>query len=205
MINASYDMNLVVHNTTWVPGHFHLTVGTAVTLTFMGVTYWLLPYLTGKKLFSKPAALAQAWTWFIGMILFGRGMAQAGLLGAPRRVPFSQATYTQVLINGTANNPLGSFQASMALVGIGGVILFISGALYFTNVIGTLLNSKKVDQAVEVPLADALSGPQNAPAALDNWRLWIGLAIFFVILSYGPAFAQILQGSSWNAPGLIIR
>ena len=37
LINASYSVNLVVHNTAWVPGHFHLTVGTAVALSFMGI------------------------------------------------------------------------------------------------------------------------------------------------------------------------
>jgi cytochrome c oxidase subunit I len=208
VISASYDMNLVVNNTTWVAGQFHLTVGTAVTLTFMGVTYWLLPYLTKRKLFSRLMALGQAWTWFIGMILFGQGMNWAGLLGAPRRTPFSQATYTQVLINGTKTDLLGgtsAFQAAMALVAIGGVILFISGGLYFINVIGTLLNRKDSAMEVEVPLAESLSGPENSPAALDNWRLWIGLAIFFVLLSYGPAFIQILSGSAWNAPGLIIK
>jgi cytochrome c oxidase subunit I len=26
LINASYNVNLVAHNTAWVPGHFHLTV-----------------------------------------------------------------------------------------------------------------------------------------------------------------------------------
>jgi cytochrome c oxidase subunit 1 len=209
VINASYDMNLVVHNTTWVPGHFHLTVGTAATLTFMGVSYWLLPYLTRRKLFSRPIALTQAWTWFIGMILFGRGMHWAGLLGAPRRTPFSEAAYTQVLVNGTQMDLFGmhfsAFQAAMALTGIGGVILFISGVLYFTNMIGTMLNKKDSAADVEVPLAESLSGPEHSPAALDNWRLWIGLAIFFVLLSYGPAFIQILQGSTWNAPGLPIK
>src|SRR5690606_30287332 len=34
LVNASYNVNLVVHNTLFVPGHFHLTVGSAVTLTF---------------------------------------------------------------------------------------------------------------------------------------------------------------------------
>jgi cytochrome c oxidase subunit 1 len=48
--NASYNVNLVIHNTAWVPGHFHLTVASAVTLSFMGITYWLVPFLTGKKL-----------------------------------------------------------------------------------------------------------------------------------------------------------
>ena len=208
VINASYDMNLVIHNTTWVPGHFHLTVGTAVTLTFMGVTYWLLPYLTKRRLFSKGIALGQAWTWFIGMILFGRGMHWAGLLGAPRRTPFSEAVYTQVLINSTRNPLLGGaseFQLAMGMVGIGGVILFISGALYFINVIGTFFSPKDSATDVVPPFAEALSGPENSPAALDNWRLWVGMGIFVALLSYVPAFIQVISGSAWNAPGLIIK
>jgi cytochrome c oxidase subunit 1 len=32
-------MNAMIHNTAWVHGHFHLTVGTAVALTFMGMGY----------------------------------------------------------------------------------------------------------------------------------------------------------------------
>jgi cytochrome c oxidase subunit 1 len=50
--NASYNINLVIHNTVWIPGHLHLTVGTAVTLSFMGITYWLLPHITGRKLWG---------------------------------------------------------------------------------------------------------------------------------------------------------
>jgi cytochrome c oxidase subunit 1 len=53
LVNASYNVNLVVHNTAWVPGHLHLTVGTAVTLTFIGILYWLVPYLTGKALYGR--------------------------------------------------------------------------------------------------------------------------------------------------------
>ena len=70
-INAAYAMNAMVHNTAWIQGHFHLTVGTAVALTFMGVTYWLLPRLTGRA-----AALAARWRavqpylWFVGMVFF---------------------------------------------------------------------------------------------------------------------------------------
>jgi cytochrome c oxidase subunit 1 len=52
LINASYNLNLVVHNTAWMVGHLHLTVGTAVTLTFMGVSYWLVPHLAGRALWS---------------------------------------------------------------------------------------------------------------------------------------------------------
>ena len=51
LANASYNVNLVLHNTAFIPGHFHLTVATAVTLSFMGISYWLVPYLTRHKTF----------------------------------------------------------------------------------------------------------------------------------------------------------
>jgi cytochrome c oxidase subunit 1 len=205
VLNASYNINLVVHNTTWVPGHFHLTVGTASTLTFMGITYWLLPYITKRRLFSKPAALAQGWAWFIGMVLMGRGLHWAGLLGAPRRVPFSQATYTQRLIEATADRALGGFPTAMALVATGGVILTISGLLYFVVVIGTLLTKKGTADDVEMPLAESLSGPEHAPPVLDRWRVWIGGAAVLILIAYVPTLITIIQASAWNAPGLLIR
>ncbi len=205
IINASYDVNLVVHNTTWVPGHFHLMVGAAVTMTFFGVTYWLLPYLTKRRLFSKPVALAQAWTWFIGMILFGRGMHWAGLMGAPRRVPFAQATYTDYLNQMTASWPGGGFHTAMLLVGIGGAIMGVSAVLFFANVIGSLLTRQDSAQDMEIPFAEALSGPENAPAGLDRWRPWVGGAILLILISYGPVLIDIWQHSAFNAPGILIR
>ena len=54
--NASYNVNLVVHNTAWIPGHFHLTVASAVTLSFFGISYWLIPYLT-----EQAAVEADGW------------------------------------------------------------------------------------------------------------------------------------------------
>ena len=60
LVNASFTINLVVHNTMFVPGHFHLTVGTATAMTFMAVAYWLVPYLTGKKLWGRRVAVVQS-------------------------------------------------------------------------------------------------------------------------------------------------
>jgi cytochrome c oxidase subunit I len=69
LINASYTVNLVVHNTAYIVGHFHTTAGTAVTLTFMGISYWLVPHLAGRALWSRGMALAQSWLWFIGRMV----------------------------------------------------------------------------------------------------------------------------------------
>jgi cytochrome c oxidase subunit 1 len=80
LMNASYNVNLVVHNTAWVPGHFHLTVGTAVTLTFMGISYWLVPFLRGCALWNRQLALIRAWLWFVAMIIFSHAMPNLGLV-----------------------------------------------------------------------------------------------------------------------------
>ncbi|MEW6046391.1 MAG: cbb3-type cytochrome c oxidase subunit I [Bacillota bacterium] len=183
IINASYNLNLMVHNTAWVPGHFHLTVGSGVTLTFMGVSYWLIPYLTGRRLWSRRVALAQAWTWFIGMLALGRGLHLLGLLGAPRRTMLGAAAYG-------ALNPEWRLPALM--VGIGGAILAVSLYLYLIEVAATLFFSREPAR-VEVPEAEALSGPEHAPFLFERWRIWIGAAVALAAVGYVPTIVQLLN------------
>jgi cytochrome c oxidase subunit I len=102
---ATFNVNLAVHNTAFVPGHFHLTVGTAVTLTFMGVSYWLVPYLRGRALWNRQLALAQAWLWFVGMGIFSHSMRRLGLLGMPRRTMIGASTYLGLQPNWQADLP----------------------------------------------------------------------------------------------------
>src|SRR5215472_13624833 len=84
LINASFNVNMVVHNTAYIVGHLHLTVGTAVALTFMGISYWLVPHLAGRALWSRGLALAQVWLWFGGMLIFSPTLHELGLRGMPR-------------------------------------------------------------------------------------------------------------------------
>ena len=58
LVNASYTMNQIIHNTTWVPGHFHMTVGSAVTMSFMGIAYWFDPVPHREELVGRRIALA---------------------------------------------------------------------------------------------------------------------------------------------------
>lgn len=192
IINASASLNQVIHNTTWVPGHFHLTVATASTLTFFAITFWMLPYLTGKKLLGPKMALATVWTWFIGMAIFSFGMHWMGLLGAPRRVPLAIASYS-----------LPSWLVPQTLTGIGGVILFIGGMFYYVVMLRTWLSRKPAEEAdvVEVPLAEAETDPSHTPAWLDNWKLWIILAVVLVIIGYGPILVQMFSNLNLVAPG----
>jgi len=73
LVNASYSLNLVVHNTAYIVGHFHLTVGTAVTLSFMGITYWFVPVLRGR------VSGVRVWRWFRA----GSGLWHGGCFRLP--------------------------------------------------------------------------------------------------------------------------
>src|SRR5690606_36806956 len=83
IINASFQLNELVHNTLWIVGHFHITVGTPVAMTFMGISFWLIPYLTGRKFTKRLQKLAfiQIGSWSVGMILMSTAQHVLGLLG----------------------------------------------------------------------------------------------------------------------------
>lgn len=190
LINASFNVNLVVHNTAWVPGHLHLTVGTAVTLTFIGITYWLVPYLRGRALWSRRLALVQVWLWFLGMGVFSFALHRLGLLGMPRRTMVGASTYLQP-----------EWQSLLPLVGIGGVLLFVSAILYFLNIVLAVVASRE-PAAVEVRFAETLSGPEHAPAVLDRWGVWFAIAVVLIVIAYGPTLVRLVSTTPFNTPGL---
>ncbi len=196
VINASYNVNLVVHNTAWVSGHFHLTVGSAVALTFVGIVYWLLPHLTGRALFSRHIALAQAWTWFFGMIIFSRGMHLMGLLGAPRRTELGASIKSAAMTNPDWN-------VLLLMVGLGGTILFISYILIYVNVIGTIFFGRKLapNEIPTIPFADAVTHAEQGPMLLSQWKPWLAGAAFLIVVSYGPVLIEMVRTIELTSPG----
>ena len=190
LINASYNINLVVHNTAWISGHFHLTVGTAVTLSFFGICYWLVPLLSGRALWSRRMALAQGWTWFIGMALFSHFMHTLGLLGMPRRTQMGDAPYLRP-----------EWEALMPFVMIGALIMFVSAALFYANMILTITAAKR-EPAAEVEFAAAHSGPEDVPPILDRWKPWLAIAFALILINYTPLLYQLITTSPFNIPGM---
>ena len=189
-VNASFGMNAVVHNTAWIPGHLHLTVGTGVTLTYMGITYWLVPYLAGRALWSRRLALVQVWLWFVGMVIFSPALHQLGLHGMPRRTAIGHASYLQP-----------EWRELLPLVGIGGGVLFVSAMIYFLNLVLTATAGRAPAPAVPA-FADAISGPDHAPAFLDRWRPWLALAVALIIVAYAPTLLRLATTTPLSSPGM---
>jgi len=49
VVLGTEQINITLHNTLYVPGHFHATVVAGTTLTFMAVTYLLLPLIFQRQ------------------------------------------------------------------------------------------------------------------------------------------------------------
>ena len=187
-INAAYAMNSMVHNTAWIMGHFHITLGTTVALTFMGGTYWLLPRLLGGQLRLRGLAIAQPYLWFIGMAFFSISYHIAGLRGLPRRV-----------YSGTLNGDYGQpWQGLTHVAAIGGVILFISAWSYVSVVLATWLGSKKAPSPV-FEFARPLH-PVTTVGIWDRLGLWTVVAVVLVGIAYGYPIVHLLAHQRYGSP-----
>lgn len=190
LTNASYNLNLVIHNTMWIPGHFHLTVGSGVTLTFFGIAYWLVPKLANKPLLSNKVALWQAWTWFVGMLLMSNGLHILGLnFGSPRRTMLGVAPYAS-----------SDWQPLLIEAALGGIILGVSGLLFYYNMLGTVFSKKTLTEEIEMPVAEPLD-PHPTPAWLDTWRPWVVATLVLILVSYGPILVYLISNLNLTSPG----
>lgn len=192
LINASYAMDSVVHNTMWIVGHFHVTVGGPVALTFLGATYWLIPRLTGRRIWKPEWALWQTRLWFGGMLIMSLSMHYAGLLGAPRRT--AEVSYMGAH---TAN----AWAPYMMAAAVGGFFLFISILMFATVAIGTLLQNEKTED-MTAEFAQSAPGAAPTPAFLQPLFRWAFLALALAAAAYAGPLGELLRNPAYLAPGM---
>ena len=196
IVNAGMNINSLVHNTLWVPGHFHLTVGTASALTMMAVSYWLYPQVTGKRLQFYGLAQVQPYLWFVGMALMSNAMHRAGLAGVPRRTAepqYSQFDFAPVV---------GSMPEMRLQIAAGGTLLAVSAMLFLTVILGTWLAERGRGRLrVNSHLPEPISGARDGPAVLDNFKLWVAVAVLLVVIAYGVPISTMLTDGALT-PGV---
>ncbi|WP_035512879.1 cbb3-type cytochrome c oxidase subunit I [Paraburkholderia nodosa] len=216
IVNGSWQLDSVVHNTTFLPGHFHLTVGSVTAMTFMSIAFWLVPHLTGRELISRRLALAAIWAWFTGILIFSFGMLWAGLYGVPRRAWISELPPSAYdALYGAAHIPL-------ALVALGGIILWMAIACFYVVFFGTLLAGARREERLPVPFAHAFgrresyaldaAGPatpagheHESPTArvLEPVGWWSLFAFVVMLAAYVPIFWSFMRHVI-HAPGWVL-
>ena len=194
MINAGMNINYLIHNTLWVPGHFHLTVGTAFALTAMALSYWLYPQLSGKRLRLRGLAVVQPFVWFVGMALMSNAMHRAGLAGIPRRT--AEPQYDQVSFEGVA----GTVSEMRLQIAIGGTLLFVALLLFLAVMTATWLSGRDLPVLASDVDRPPLSGATAGPLVLDNLRLWTIIAAVLIVIAYSLPLLGMVSGGVFS-PG----
>jgi cytochrome c oxidase subunit 1 len=178
IINMSYAMNSMIHNTSWVTAHFHLIFGGAVVIMYFAIAYEMWPRITGKPLCSKVLARRQLWLWFWGIMIVTIPWHITGLMGQARRV----AVFDY-------DDPVIARMGPLVIISvIGGLILLLSAIL----LIFILIRSHFGERTVEIPLryALAVNPPAHVPSTLNGFALWNTILLVLMLVAYGYPIGQ---------------
>lgn len=178
LINASYSLNTMVHNTQWITGHFHLIFGGTTIIMYFAIAYYLWPRITGKELFSRSLAIKQLWLWFVGMVVLTLPWHMLGIDGQPRRI--SSTPYDAELVEKWVAN-------EFAMV-VGGIILLVSALMLIYNLFRTQANSPADD--TEMEYAVAAHPVLRLPPLLNGFAFWNAVLLVYMIASYGYPILQ---------------
>src|SRR5271168_301750 len=185
LINMSFAMNAMIHNTSWVTAHFHLIFGGAVVIMYFAIAYEMWPRISGKPLRSKALARWQLWLWFWGMMIATIPWHITGLMGQPRRVAIFD--YSDPAVAKIA--PL------VILSVIGGLVVLISAVLLIVILVRSQLGARQL--AMPLRYALAVNPPTHVPASLNGFALWNAIVVVLMVAAYGYPIGQflILQSS----------
>lgn len=184
------QLNQVVHNSMWVVGHFHVTVGVAVVLTFFGLMYWLIPHLSGRVMTAKIHNLGiwQTMFWTVGMLFMTISMSLVGLMGSPRRTEYT--TY------GESATALG-WDPYLLFVGAGGTLLF-AGVVLMVYIVFNLMFFAPKGYTEFMAASD--EGLHHTPKWTENWGLWVVLAIVIISMGYVVPIIDIIENAPPGSP-----
>ena len=123
LLQANVGLNLVMHNTQWIPGpHFHVLLLVGVGMLVAAVIYALIPMLTKIEIRSPWLVNLHFWSWLVGCVIMAYGMGMAGSRGMLRRTLYETTLY----------------QPYMVVAMVGALLMAIGFLAFLTNIVATL-------------------------------------------------------------------
>jgi cytochrome c oxidase subunit 1 len=186
VVMGTEQINIIIHNTIYVPGHFHATVVIGSTLAFMSLTYFLIPVLFRRQVAFPGLAKWQPYLFGIGMSVFTMAMMGAGTLGVQRRhwdMAFTNATLS-------FDYPASAY-TFMGVVGVSGMAAILGGGIFILVTVVSVFFGKRVESesrygtaVTRLERAAPIVVPQGGHAAAGKWGFAAPgtflLAIFFL-------------------------
>jgi cytochrome c oxidase subunit 1 len=180
VVMGTEQINLIMHNTLYVPGHFHGTVVAGTTLAFMAITYYLVPLVFRRELKFMKLARLQPYLFGIGAAGISVFMMGAGTLGVSRRhwdmqfadaiLPFDypSAAFLMMGLN-------GMFAVLAAIGGISFIVVVVSSVFF-----GRKLEIDEKPAYPDVPPQAAVVGEHGSAKSLKIPGTTMLVAIFFI-------------------------
>jgi cytochrome c oxidase subunit 1 len=180
VVMGTEQINLIMHNTLYVPGHFHGTVVAGTTLAFMAITYYLVPLIFRRELMFRKLAQWQPYIFGIGVAGISMFMMGAGTLGVSRRhwdMAFADAQlpfdYPDVAFLMMGLN--GMFAVLASLGGIMFIWIVVSSVFF-----GRKLGADEKPSYPEVPPQAAAVSQHGSAASVKIPGTAMLVAIFFI-------------------------
>ena len=131
---AAIPVDLVLHDTYYVVGHFHYIVMGAIAFAgFAGIYYWF-PIVTGR-MYQRTLAKWHFWLSMVGTNLTFFAMLLLGYLGMPRRY----ATYDFSI------GPVDAITALHQIATIGAFLIAIGTAIWLWNMVQSWYEAPTLD------------------------------------------------------------
>lgn len=179
LVNMSYQMNAMIHNTAWIPAHFHLIFAGAVVIMYFAIANELWPRLTGRPLITKRLACVQLWLWFWGMLIMTVPWHITGLMGQPRR--YAILDYS---------DPVYAKTATLGVVSVAGGAILVCSVLLFFYVLFRSSFAARAESMPPIRYALSVNPPATVPRLLNGFGLWTAILLVLMVLTYGYPIGQ---------------
>jgi cytochrome c oxidase subunit 1 len=190
LVNMSYAMNMMIHNTSWVTAHFHMIFGGATVIMYFAIAYEMWPRITGKPLRSKRLACWQLWLWFWGMLITSIPWHITGVMGQPRRVAIFDYSI-----------PFVARMTPLVIASVvGGFVLLASAILLIIVLVRSHFGERSVAEPLRYALA--VNPPRQVPASLNGFALWNAVLAVMMVVAYGYPIGQFFFLKSHSVPAV---
>ena len=173
VVMGTEQLNIIMHNTLYAPGHFHGTVVAGTTLAFMAITYLVIPLIFRRELVMKKIAQWQPYVFALGVAGISLFMMGAGTLGVARRhwdITFADASLK-------FDYPEAAF-LMMGLNGLSAILAALGGIMYIAVVVGSVLFGKPTTDT-SLPKLNVISSYGSADS-IKVPGTYVLVAVFFV-------------------------
>jgi cytochrome c oxidase subunit 1 len=187
IINASYSLNQMVHNTAWMPGHFHMTVAGPVFLAILGLSIYIYSTVSGRPIRFKTLNVIVPYVWLVGVAMFSYGLMAGGLMGEPRRTNLG-LSYTD------PSSPLfnSHWVPTTTLTMIGGITMGVASVLYFMVFFATAFGKSVNTPEIILPEAEEFHEEKPMPMVF-SMRPWIVVMVIVIFIAYVPALKSVFK------------